>query len=91
MANKYYALSIDSASAFITTLQNALIDKYGEDVEIASASSSDLIFHCQKISDKYIRIQFSDGNNGYLLAYYGSGFSNGSLTDSVTGCIPNSV
>ena len=84
MANKYYPLATTSDAEFITSLANALADKYGG-VEILVQANNNLIFHCPQISDKYIRISFGTGG-GYMMAYYGNGVSGASLQDSVQFC-----
>lgn len=56
MANKYYSLDVSSWSNWITSLENALTDKYGNNLTVHVNTSSDFIFTCPDISEKSIKI-----------------------------------
>lgn len=90
MANKYYALSIDSVANFQASLQNALTDKYGDGVEFLftgkAASASywhEFVFRCPQISDKCISIGCYDGNIKAIGAFYGDGIENNKMVSPV--------
>ena len=74
MANMYFKLDCTSKTTFISSLKNALVTKYGDDVTIHYESEY-LIFSCPAISDKVIRI------NNYQV-YYGDSYSSGTAVDN---------
>ena len=88
MANKYYPLATESDSVFLTSLKNALINKYGSGVEILVEKSTELIFNCPQICSKVIQISFgyAGSTGGYIQSSWGSGVSDGSLQDPYTIC-----
>ena len=73
MANKYYVLDTADFSKWVTSVQNALIDKFGENVTIYTASSSTLTFTCDAISERAIQFTSASASCGMMSgSTYGS-------------------
>lgn len=76
--NKYYAL--DSVNT-IESLQSALTDKYGSNFYVYYNDDSNLIFECNNINNKVIRVQIY--NNGFGMYYGDSWSSRTTITNSI--------
>ena len=55
MANKYYGLNITDVASWLTSVRDALVDKYGDGVTIDNITTSELVFTCPAISEKAIK------------------------------------
>lgn len=56
MANTYYILQTATLADWLTSLRDALTDKYGDGVSIDKFSTSEIVFTCPAISEKSIRM-----------------------------------
>ena len=83
MANSHVSISCayDQCQADIAT---ALTNKYSEGVTIHYKTINDLIFSCDAISSKVIRIRVA-GRSSTISAYYGDAWTSGTtITNAVT-------
>lgn len=73
MANKYYALDRSNVASWLTSLKNALVDKYGDAATIHNHTSSALTFSVPAISEKVINF---NANYAQLGTASGTTFTN---------------
>ena len=73
MANKYYALDTSTTANWLTSVAEALVDKFGSGVTINNKTTSVLTFTCPAISEKTINL---NSNYAQLGTVSGTTFTN---------------